>query len=115
MGLFNGLNRLQSIWLNRNNLSKLEAFTFQDLKSLMWLSLGYNQLKSIHSKAFAGSTQLKELYLDNNKLNTIKMVDAFEPLKNLVTLCLNNNPIGKVFFLNKYLILKYFSVYLFNI
>ena len=57
-----------------------------------YLSLGYNEIKKINPNVFKCLKEIKEIYLDNNKLKQVRF-KWFQKLDCLNVLCLNNNPL----------------------
>ena len=65
---FSNLNKLVYLYLNKNRIESLGAWTFSELANLNHLDLSYNQLESIDENLFSGQQNLKTLYLRGNKL-----------------------------------------------
>lgn len=111
---FNDLVSLETIWLGRNNLTKLgkntfrglvnlkrvnlwqneiehlEENTFKDLINLELIDLHSNQIRTCDARLLNGLVNLKEINLSNNKLNAIAS-NAFIGLINLEMINLSNN------------------------
>lgn len=70
-GDLSSLDRLESIWLDRNLIDSIEPFAFQNLGNVSYLNLGYNHLMHIGPDTFAGMPRLKILVLDKNYIQSI--------------------------------------------
>ncbi|KAM4706152.1 TLR4 interactor with leucine rich repeats [Rhinophrynus dorsalis] len=81
--------------LGGNFISNISALDFMLFPQLQRLDLQYNQIGSIHPKAFEKLTQLEELYLGNNLLPTLSPV-AFGHLEKLKVLNVNGNRLHNV-------------------
>lgn len=71
--LFKNLNELRNIYLVNSELNVLERGTFQDLEKLRVLCLRNNSLK-IFPKNVVSSTNIEELYVEDNGLETIEQL-----------------------------------------
>jgi Leucine-rich repeat (LRR) protein len=65
---FSNLTQLVYLYLNKNRIESLGAWTFFELANLNHLDLSYNQLESIDENLFSGQQNLKTLYLRGNRL-----------------------------------------------
>jgi Leucine-rich repeat (LRR) protein len=83
------LPKLQTVWLDRNNIEDISAL--KCLKGLESVNLSRNRIKDISS--LVGKTKLSELYLSNNM---IEQVPSLKESVNLRRLDLGNNPINDV-------------------
>ncbi|CAF0802950.1 unnamed protein product [Brachionus calyciflorus] len=92
---FDGLEFLEDIYLNDNDLSEIESNAFLGLNSVKILSLRGNKLTKITSGMFNGLEMLQELYLGLNKISEIES-RGFQDLKNLKFLCLECNQLELV-------------------
>ncbi|KAM3857893.1 TLR4 interactor with leucine rich repeats [Diretmus argenteus] len=81
--------------LGGNFIGNISAFDFTRYSNLIRLNLQYNQLQSIHPKAFEKLSKLEELYLGHNLLSTIP-TGTLQPLTKLTILYSNNNGIKKI-------------------
>ncbi|KAM4630646.1 TLR4 interactor with leucine rich repeats [Polymixia lowei] len=81
--------------LGGNFISNISAFDFTGYSNLMRLNLQYNQIQTIHPKAFEKLFKLEELYLGHNLFSTIPP-GTLQPLKKLTILYNNNNGIKKI-------------------
>ena len=79
-----------SMHLHRNQISTLEAYQFQNYKSLLTLDLSYNEISNVHDTAFHGLSALTRLYLHNNKLKAMPYLGYIE--NNIKWIHLHNNP-----------------------
>uniref|UniRef100_A0A0K8WIW6 Asporin n=1 Tax=Bactrocera latifrons TaxID=174628 RepID=A0A0K8WIW6_BACLA len=75
-------NDVQMIDLRNNNLHDIPAAAFRGLPFMTTLFLNYNGITTIDKNAFVDLSNLKQLYLGNNKLKDIP-VDLLKPLKNV--------------------------------
>ncbi|KAM3929836.1 TLR4 interactor with leucine rich repeats [Leptodactylus fuscus] len=81
--------------LGGNYIANISAIDFSLYHNLQRLDLQYNQIQSIHPKAFEQLTHLEELYLGNNWLLTLS-TNALLPLKKLKVLNVNSNRLHNV-------------------
>ncbi|XP_029022959.1 TLR4 interactor with leucine rich repeats [Betta splendens] len=86
---------VQVFSLGGNFISNISAFDFTRYSDLVRLNLQYNQIRTIHPKAFEKLLKLEELYLGHNHLSNIP-VGTLQPLKKLTILYGNNNDIKKI-------------------
>ena len=100
---------LERLDLSHNHLTTIESDTFQKLKQLKYLNLANNKLQNINPFAFADDTRyLVELNLNNNYLNdnSIEFL-LFASLTNLKSLYLDNN---KLTMFSHHLLLNLYSL-----
>jgi Leucine-rich repeat (LRR) protein len=64
-------NDLKEIYLNKNNLTKINENTFKGLLNLELLDLSQNSIEFIHPNAFNHLNHLKRLYLNKNAFKSI--------------------------------------------
>uniref|UniRef100_A0A4W5PFU1 TLR4 interactor with leucine rich repeats n=1 Tax=Hucho hucho TaxID=62062 RepID=A0A4W5PFU1_9TELE len=81
--------------LGGNFIGNISAFDFSRYGNLIRLNLQYNQIQTIHPKAFEKLSKLEELYLGNNLISTIPP-GTLQSLKKLTTLYGNNNNMKKI-------------------
>uniref|UniRef100_A0A674E8Z5 TLR4 interactor with leucine rich repeats n=1 Tax=Salmo trutta TaxID=8032 RepID=A0A674E8Z5_SALTR len=81
--------------LGGNFIGNISAFDFTRYGNLIRLNLQYNQIQTIHPKAFEKLSKLEELYLGNNLISTIPP-GTLQSLKKLTTLYGNNNNMKKI-------------------
>nr|AAT70330.1 variable lymphocyte receptor [Petromyzon marinus] len=81
----------QNLWLNNNQITKLEPGVFNGLANLRELHLWGNQLVSLPPGVFDRLTQLTHLGLHNNQLKSIPR-GAFDSLTKLQYIYLYSNP-----------------------
>ncbi|CDQ85117.1 unnamed protein product [Oncorhynchus mykiss] len=81
--------------LGGNFIGNISAFDFTRYGHLIRLNLQYNQIQTIHPKAFEKLSKLEELYLGNNLISTIPP-ETLQSLAKLTTLYGNNNDIKKI-------------------
>lgn len=77
LGTFHNLNYLFKLTLNDNSLTCIQRKTFLNLPDLCHLELSWNKISTIESGAFAGLTDLCSINLNGNKLTAI-IPDLFE-------------------------------------
>lgn len=94
---FEGLNKLQELFVTRNDLKSLEGNEFSSLVFLKVLSLKLNEITEIPANQFETLTSLNELYLDENRLSSIDK-NLFAKNINLKIISLSGNDIGKLHF-----------------
>lgn len=93
--MFDGLDKLETLALEGNNLAKLPEFAFYGMPSLKTLILSENRLAHIHTESFAGLFQLQNLDLSGNRLRHLS--DAtFAPLPCLLNVDLRGNPLALI-------------------
>uniref|UniRef100_A0A673ZGQ1 TLR4 interactor with leucine rich repeats n=1 Tax=Salmo trutta TaxID=8032 RepID=A0A673ZGQ1_SALTR len=81
--------------LGGNFIGNISAFDFTRYGNLIRLNLQYNQIQTIHPKAFEKLSKLEELYLGNNLISTIPP-GTLQSLAKLTTLYGNNNNMKKI-------------------
>ncbi|KAI9526912.1 hypothetical protein NQZ68_035185 [Dissostichus eleginoides] len=81
--------------LGGNFIGNISAFDFTWYSNLVRLNLQYNQIQSIHPKAFEKLSKLEELYLGHNILSSIP-AGTLQSLKKLTILCGNDNDIKEI-------------------
>ncbi|XP_026203451.1 TLR4 interactor with leucine rich repeats [Anabas testudineus] len=81
--------------LGGNFISNISAFDFTRYGDLVRLNLQYNEIQTIHPKAFDKLSKLEELYFGHNLLSNIP-AGTLQPLKKLTILYGNNNNINKI-------------------
>ena len=89
-GDFAGLDNLNTLYLDGNQLSALPEDVFAGLGSLEELWLNSNQLSELPEDVFAGLGSLEELWLSSNQLSELPE-DVFAGLGNLKMLRLYDN------------------------
>ncbi|XP_035676354.1 carboxypeptidase N subunit 2-like isoform X3 [Branchiostoma floridae] len=94
-GTFNSTPQLRDLGLYGNKLTKLSADMFTGLENLQTLWLSNNEISDIPFGTFTSTPQLTWLYMGNNKLTSLRS-DMFRGLGNLMTLYLNNNEISDI-------------------
>lgn len=104
-GIFNGLNKLENLYLNDNRFYSLNYQLFRNLVNLKVLKLNNNKLNSLDDKIFEGLSNLKELHLNNNELTLLEL-KIFNGLNNLECLFLHKNKIS-VFYREHFNCLSY--------
>ena len=93
---FHGLRRLYIINFYKNHLISLPAGLFNGLENLQYLWISENhQLEFLPPSLFQGSKNLKDLYLNNNRLGPLP-IGIFQDLENVETLVLQNNPLQSI-------------------
>ena len=102
-GVFEGFNKVTTLYLRRNPLKTIKAGAFNGMASLKELDLsavrssrgsliGGGQLTTIEGGAFKGLTNLKSLSLHDNKIAVLG-TGVFEGLSNVTSLSLGRNPL----------------------
>ncbi|XP_064205152.1 TLR4 interactor with leucine rich repeats [Anguilla rostrata] len=81
--------------LGGNFIGNISAFDLSRFGRLTRLDLQYNQIQTVHPKAFEKLSRLEELYLGNNLLSGIS-AGTLQPLKKLRILDANSNEIDKI-------------------
>ena len=90
LGDFSGLNRLNVLKLDGNELVTLPESIFSDLDGLVTLDLSRNQLVTLPGNMFEDHRRLVTLDLSHNQLETLAG-NVFEDTQSLVTLDLSHN------------------------
>lgn len=94
--MFDGLEELQHLILERNNLSFIPSFAFYGTPSLRSLSLAHNKLLDIELTDLAGLLQLEYLDLTYNNFTHLSEL-SFPPFPRLKLANFANNPISVIF------------------
>lgn len=90
-----GSEEVEVFSLGGNFITNISAHDLVKYGNLKRLNLQFNQINSIHPKAFEKLTKLEELYLGHNILSSIPS-GTLQPLKKLTILYGNNNEIKKI-------------------
>ena len=105
--IYDGINKssygkfqvnIKELWINNNQIKKLESNSFQDSTNLAKMYLISNGIENIEKNTFSGLFFLQYLYLYDNKLKCIKN-ETFNNLVNLIVLSLHQNRYKKIHFL----------------
>ena len=91
--VFAGLGSLEELWLHQNQLSELPEDIFDGLDSLEVLWLNHNQLSELPEDVFDGLGNLKMLALYENQLGALPE-DVFDGLESLESLLLGDAGYG---------------------
>ena len=94
-GDFNGMDRLESLWLVGNALTVLPSGIFRGLSNLETLHLWDNQLSSLEPGIFNGLTSLTFLDMRFNSLENLSR-NQFRGLDSLEYLSLNDNRLASL-------------------
>ena len=92
-GTFDGLTKLEQLYLDYNGLESLPADVFDDLDNLENLNLNYNGLAALPADVFDGLTKLERLELSENSLESLP-ADIFDGLSKLEVLYLSANELS---------------------
>lgn len=90
---FKLLENLKELDLSYNPIEALDEYLFYPLKNLMLIDLDHCDLKTIHSKTFSFSTQLRYISLRLNNLHELDL--SFEDV-NLSRLILSENELTRL-------------------
>ncbi|SPP85565.1 leucine-rich repeats and immunoglobulin-like domains protein 3 [Drosophila guanche] len=90
--MFDGLNQLRDLNLERNSIEELPPFAFSGALNLKSLSLAHNGLSRLHYLGLAGLLQLETLNLADNQLERLSEL-SFPPLPKLQKADLRSNPV----------------------
>nr|XP_057933981.1 carboxypeptidase N subunit 2-like [Doryrhamphus excisus] len=94
-GMFNSLNRLETLQMKGNVISELPAFLFLNLQNLQTLDLSINKMQHVERETFSGLLRLEILKMNNNLISNISS-DIFHPVNQLTELHLEGNNISEV-------------------
>lgn len=87
--------RLTSLELQRNEIGRIQARTFEHLDQATRLDLSYNSIATLEDYAFSGMSALEELSLANNNLTTLNK-NAFSGATKLRSISLASNDISSI-------------------
>lgn len=90
--MFAGLERLQHLSLEHNEIKVIPAFAFYGAMHLKTLSLAHNDILDLHYLALAGLLDLEHLDLSQNNLTKLSE-STFPPFPQMNTFDLRENPI----------------------
>lgn len=90
--MFAGLERLQHLSLEHNDIKVIPAFAFYGAMHLKTLSLAHNDILDLHYLALAGLLDLEHLDLSQNNLTKLSEA-TFPPFPQMNTFDLRENPI----------------------
>uniref|UniRef100_A0A1B0G2M8 LRRCT domain-containing protein n=1 Tax=Glossina morsitans morsitans TaxID=37546 RepID=A0A1B0G2M8_GLOMM len=94
--MFLGLDNLQHLSLERNDIVELQPFSLSGATRLKTLSLAHNLIKNLHYRDLAGLFKLQVLNLSGNRLSKLTEL-SFPPLPNLESIDFRDNPIRYIF------------------
>ena len=93
--MFNGLLRLENLYLLFNDIEVIETNAFEGLSSLeIFITWGF-KIKHVKSHAFKGLTRIRKLNLNRLEISEID-AQAFNGLSNLTEVDLSNNKLKKI-------------------
>ena len=92
---FKGLNNLERLELQGNQIDSIQGDSFKDLARLVMLALNYNKIKIIDSSWFQSLETLRQLRIGGNQ---IELLDEkmFNILRNIREISLDNNKLSAV-------------------
>ncbi|KAF2893017.1 hypothetical protein ILUMI_13157 [Ignelater luminosus] len=93
--IFEGFSTLQYLYINNNEIEKINAGNFSGLENLRYLELNNNGIQYLEDGAFLYLKGLYSLQITNNKIAEITD-GVFEELKNLGQLILRNNGVKTI-------------------
>ncbi|XP_011640668.1 insulin-like growth factor-binding protein complex acid labile subunit [Pogonomyrmex barbatus] len=94
--MFDGLNSLLYLSLEKNNLKFIPEFCFYGTPNLRLLSLASNELLTLKSVDLAGLLMLEHLNLRQNNLTFLSEL-SFPPFPALVSADFTDNPLDSIF------------------
>jgi Leucine-rich repeat (LRR) protein len=83
---------LAHVYLNSNKITRIEADTFRNVKSLTHLYLNDNKITSIDGLAFQGLVNLRQVYMHGNPVVTISNPSEISQIWQVMQLCASANP-----------------------
>ena len=90
--------KLTHVYLNSNKITRIEADTFRNVKSMTHLYLNDNKITSIDGLAFQGLVNLRQVYLHDNPVATISNPSDLSQLLQVLQLCGSANPLCAICF-----------------
>ncbi len=104
---FDGLSRLNELYLGRNEIDYIDQEAFTHMRSLRRLDLGTNKIKKIGSTIFVKNLYLSTIFLDSNKIESIQIDNFIHTiylseifLKSNLIVDIQDNSFSKLNFLN---------------
>ena len=85
---------LETLLMDKNNMTEVEPKAFNKLSSLIKLDLSFNKIKSFPLELFTPLTSLESLHIDNNELETLTPDLTF--MTSLKVLTARNNKIHSI-------------------
>ena len=92
---FKGLNKLETLFLERNEIETIDGDSFKDLTKLDFLNLAHNKIEFLDEKIFDNLRNIRQIELNNNKISIIP-VNLFKNNLKLVEITLNDNKIQTI-------------------
>ncbi|XP_063223177.1 nephrocan-like [Bacillus rossius redtenbacheri] len=90
--LFSNCSSMRKLDVSHNNFSGVKRdYPFLASSTLTWLDLSQSKLENLPAKFFSDMQQLEYIYLNKNNLTSLNKL-AFEPLRNLKLVFLDENP-----------------------
>lgn len=93
--VFTGMNNLLTLYVNSNEMNMIQEGVF-DLPKLITLNLSHNKLTTLSDLTFCKLPNLQELYLNHNKLTRIGQSLNINCLTNIRRIDLNHNLINDI-------------------
>lgn len=91
-----GLQELQHLSLERNDISVVPPFALSGATQLKTLSIAHNSIHDLHYRSLAGLFELKVLDLSDNNLTKLTEL-SFPPLPKLEQIDFRRNPLRYIF------------------
>jgi Leucine-rich repeat (LRR) protein len=98
-GQFNGLKKVQKLFIDNNQIEEIELNSFENLNNLIRLNMQSNKIKVIQDKLLDNKNDLTILYLYQNSIDSIETI-SFNTLRSLKKLHLFSNKIKTIKFGN---------------
>lgn len=92
---FNGMPRLTTLSLAKNEIGRLHSFDLVDLPSLRVLRLNGNRIEDVAQLALASLPQLQHLILSRNRIKELQP-GVFNQMTSLQTLDLSRNELSSI-------------------
>ena len=92
---FKGLNNLELLFLDYNEVESIDGDAFKDLTKLEELSLHYNKITMIAPNLFQPLTSLEEFRAGNNEIEFLDE-NIFDNFQNIRSIALHNNKLSTI-------------------
>lgn len=89
---FDDLKNLEVLKINTNRLKDVHVDLFKELRNLDKLWISFNKIKTLPAAIFQNNKRIKDIGLSGNRLTELH-IDLFKDLRNLEYLALNQNQI----------------------
>ncbi|XP_057700783.1 leucine-rich repeats and immunoglobulin-like domains protein 1 isoform X2 [Corythoichthys intestinalis] len=89
-------SKIVALYLHHNKIRTIEGIRMRDLVSLETLDLSNNEITELRGHSFPAGLQIRDLYLSNNKINTLELGALDHLGSTLQVLRLSRNRVSQI-------------------